>query len=247
MTPMSEQEFQDYCRQAYWQMRSQSDQLEKDFGLASFQRFDWDQWRGEIVFSAAGTPKVVGRIQIVGTFSPKAGRWSWAWANSGLLEPVRRAVLKTRQFGEERGITRLIQPMWPAARESDAWEMAAVTSKLNDSKGVFRSPGPTPDTFIFMIFTDLRTVSDRKRVFGAQSCVHVLDEGKPIVLVSRELDGEVLAVCGGENDTAASMRNVTLEKLLALDPTLSLLADMPDGWAAMRDTEYDDWVRSKAE
>ncbi len=247
MNPMSEQEFQDYCRQAYWQMRSQNDQIEKDFALASYQRFDWDQWRGELVFSAAGTPKVVARIQIVGTFSPKAGRWIWAWANSGLLEPVRRAVLKARQYGEERGVTRLITPQWPAARESDAWEMAAITSKLNDAKGTFKSPGPGPDSYTMMVFTDLRSVSDRKRLFGAQTCSHVLEEEKPILLVSRELDGEVLALCGGENDTPETARNITLEKLISLDPMLSLLADMPDGWVAMRESSYDDWVRSKAE
>jgi hypothetical protein len=45
-----------------------------------------------------------------------------------------------------------------------------------------------------------------------------------------------LALCGGENDSAETTRTLTLDKLLELDPTLSLLADMPDGW-----------VRSKAE
>src|SRR5687767_1677465 len=121
MNPMSEQEFQEFCRQSFWQMRSQNDQNQKEFQLDALPRFDWDQWRGELVFSSAGTPRVVARIQVVGTFSPKAGSWFWAWANSGLLESVRRAVLRTRQFGEERGISRLLQPKW-AARESDAWE-----------------------------------------------------------------------------------------------------------------------------
>ncbi len=244
MNPMSEQEFQDYLRQSNWQMRAQIDQNQKDFKLATYHRFDWDPWRGELVFSSAGTPKVVARIQVVGTFSSKAGSWLWAWANSGLLEPVRRAVLKTRQFGEERGVIRLIQPRW-AAKESDAWEMTALTFRLAEAKGAFKCP--SPDGFTFMIFTDLREVSDRKRVFGAQTCSHVLEEDKPILLLSRELDGEVLAVCGGENDTAATTRPVSLEKLLDLDPTLSLLADMPDGWVAMRESADDDWVRSKAE
>ena len=241
---MSEQEFQDHCRECFWQMRAVNDQNQKDFQLDTLPRFDWDQWRGELVFSSAGTPKVVAKIQVIGTFSPKAGSWFWAWANSGLLDSVRRAVLKTRQFGEERGITRLLQPKWPA-RESDAWEMAAITAKLTGAKGTFKAP--SPDGFAFVIFTDLRAVTDRKRIFGAQTCAHVLDEGKPVLLVSRELDGEVLAVCGGENDTPSTARTLPLDQLLSLDPTLSLLADMPDGWVAMRESGYDDWIRSKAE
>ena len=65
--PMTEQEFQDHCRQCYWQMRAQMDQVQKEFQLDSFPRFDWDQWRGELVFSSGGTPKVVARIQVIGT------------------------------------------------------------------------------------------------------------------------------------------------------------------------------------
>jgi len=244
MNPMSEQEFQDFLRQSNWQMRAQNEQNQKDFQLDSYHRFDWDQWRGEMVFSSGGTPKVVARIQVVGTLSTKANTWSWAWSNTGLLESVRKSVLRTRQFGEERGIIRLIQPKW-AARESDAWEMTAITYRLTEAKGAYKSPGP--DGFTFMLFTDIRAVSDRKHIFGAQTCSHVLGEDKPILLVSRELDGEVLAVCGGENDTAATTRVLPLDRLLDLDPTLSLLADMPDGWVAMRESADDDWVRSKAE
>lgn len=244
MDPMSEQEFQDHCRQCYWQMRSQNDQLQKDFQLDRFPRYDWDQWRGELVFSEAGTPKVVARIQVVGTFSPKAGSWFWAWANQGLLESVRRAVLRTRKFGEERGITRLLQPKW-AAKESDAWEMSAITAKLHDAKGTFKTAGPEGVTFLML--TDIRAVSDRKRIFGAQVCAHVAEEDQPVLLVSREANGEVLALCGGENDTPDAMHDVPLSQLLDLDPTLSLLADLPDGWAAVRDSADDDWIRSKAE
>jgi hypothetical protein len=243
MNPMSEQEFQDYVRQANWFMRGQIDQNQKEFQLAGYHRFDWDQWRGELVFSSGGTPKVLATIQVVGSLSTKGGAWLWAWANPGMLDAVKRASVKTREFGTERGLLRLIQPKWPA-KESDAWEMTAVTAKLADAKGAFKSP--SPDGFTFMIFTDIRAVSDRKRIFGAQTCAHVLEQDRPILLVSRELDGEVLAVCGGEDDTPETVRMLGLDKLLDLDPTLAQLADMPDGWAAMRESDADDWVRSKA-
>ncbi|HLY08365.1 MAG TPA: hypothetical protein VKW04_03560 [Planctomycetota bacterium] len=244
MNPMSEKEFQDYLRQSNWQMRAQIDQNQKDFQLGSYLRFDWDPWRGELVFSSGGTPKVVARIQIVGSLSTKSNSWVWAWATPGLFDAVRKAVLQTKRFGEERGIISLITPKW-AAKESDAWEMTAITARLSDAKGAYKCP--SPDGFTFMVFTDLRSVSDRKRIFGVQACSHVLEEDQPILLVSRELDGEVLAVCGGENDSAATTKSIPLAQLLDLDPTLGLLADMPDGWVAMRDAADQDWVRSKAE
>lgn len=244
MSAMTEQEVQDYIRQANWFMRGQIEENRKNFQLDSLPRFEWDQWRRELVFSVGGDPKVVGQIQIAGNHSPKAGSWTWAWANNGLLEPIRRASLKAREFGNEKGIIRLIQPKW-AAKESDAWEMTAVVSKLIDAKGAFRCP--SPDGFTYMVFTDLRTVTNRKRIFGVQACSHILEQDQPILLVSREADGETLAMCGGENDGPATTKSVAMQKLLDLDPTLSLLADLPDGWVALRESADDDWVRSKAE
>jgi len=241
---MSDQEFQDYLRQCNWAMRAQMDQNEKEFRLSTYPRFDWDQWRGELVFSAAGTPKVVARIQIVGTLGSKSGAWFWAWANSGVLEAVRQSVLRTRNYGNEQGIQRLIQPKW-AAKESDAWEMTALTFRLTDAKGAFKCTSPEGSTFV--VFTDIRTVSDRKRLFGARTCAHVLNDARAILLVSRELDGEVLAVCGDEDDNAQTTRDLPLDRLLNLDPSLLPLAAMPDGWVAMRESSDDDWVRSKAE
>jgi len=244
MNPMSEQEFQDVLRQANWFMRGQMEENRKAFQLDSYHRFDWDQWRGELVFSSGGTPKVVARIQIVGSLSAKSNAWVWAWANSSFLAPIRQAVLRTKEFGTERGIVRLIQPKW-AAKESDAWEMTAMTAKLAEAKGAYKCPGQDGSTF--MVFTDIRAVSDRRQIFGAQTCSHVLEEEQPILLVSKEPDGNVLALCGAENDSSATARNVPLERLLDLDPTLALLADMPDGWVALRESPDHDWVRSKAE
>lgn len=244
MNPMSENEFQDFLRQSKWSMRSLMDQNEKDFQLSTYPRFDWDPWRGELAFSTAGVPKVVARIQVVGSLSLKTNSWYWGWANHDLPDPLRRSVLRAKEFGTDHGVLRLIQPRW-AAKDGDAWEMTAVTFRLSEAKGAFRSPNP--DGFIYMVFTDIRAVSDRKRIFGARTCSHVLEEDRPILLVSRELDGEVLAVCGSEEDTPATTRDIPLNRLINLDSTLADLADMMDGWVAMRESPDDPWVRSQAQ
>ena len=244
MNPMSDKEVEDFLRQANWFMRGLMDQNQKEFKLDSFTRFDWNQWRGELVFSSGTVPKVVARIQVAGTLATKANTWFWAWANAGTFDAVRKSATRTREFGIERGILRLIQPRW-SAKEKDAWEMTAATAKLTDAKGAFRVPGS--DTSTYLVMTDIRQVSDRKRIFGASTCSHVLEDDRPILLVSREKDGEVLAVCGGEDDSPSTTRDIPLEKLLGYDVTLTPLADMEDGWVAMRDSMDAEWVRSKAE
>lgn len=244
MNPMSDAEILEFRQSSNWTMRERMDKVQKEHKLDSYKQFAWDAWRGELVFSNAGAPGVVARIQVVGTLS--AGKnpvWTWAWAKPELLAPVRRAVLDVRKFGEERGILALIQAKWPA-QESDAWSMTAVACRIADAAGAFKAPGP--ESSVFFVFTDIRSAGGRKRVFGAQTCSHVLEEGRPILLLSRESDGEVLALCGGEDDSPAGFRSLPLDKLLGLDPSLADLADMPDGWAAVRESETQDWVRSPA-
>ena len=244
MNPMSEQELREFRQAANWFMQKQMEQVQKEFGLAAFKRFDWSPWRGELVFSDGGVPKVVARIQVVGTFSPKHGAWHWAWANSALPEPVRRDVLRVRQYGEERTVLILMQPNW-SAKEADAWQMTAIADKMLDAKGAFKCPGP--DLATFMVFTEIRTVSDRKRIFGARVCSHVLQEGRPMMLVSVERDGEVLVFCGGEDDSPDALQDIALDKLLALDPSLNDLAGLPDGWVGLRESPDQEWVRSRPE
>lgn len=244
MNPMSEKEFQELRQNSNWSMRMQIDRNQKEFQLDTFPRFDWDPWRGELVFSTDGVPKVVAAVQVVGSLSTRFKTWLWAWANSALLPSVRQSVIRVRQFGEERTLLTLIQPKW-AAKEADAWQMTAIAHKLTDARGAFKCP--SEDGFTFMVFTDLRAVSDRKRIFGTRTCSHVLEDDRPILLVSRERDGEVLAVCGGEDDSAATTRDIPFDQLLGLDPTLNLLAGLPEGWVALRDSPNHDWVRSKAE
>lgn len=244
MNPMSEKELLELRQSSNWFMRSLMDKNQKEFRLDAYPQFGWDAWRGELVFSSGGVPRVVARIQVAGVLASKAKTWTWAWAKPDLLAPVRQAALQVRRFGEERAVLSLIQPRW-AATEADAWQMTAITCKLVDGKGAFKCPGPEATTFL--VFTELRNVSDRKRVFGAQTCSHVLEEDRPILLVSREADGEVLAVCGGEDDSAATARSLPLDRLLAFDAGLAELADLPDGWVALRESPDQAWVRSKSD
>ena len=51
----------------------------------------------------------------------------------------------------------------------------------------------------------------------------------------------------GEDDSPETTKSLPLDKLLGLDGSLADLADMPDGWVALRESPDQDWVRSKSE
>jgi hypothetical protein len=244
MNAMSQQEVTDLKQSSNWILKERMERARKEFGLDAAPQFAWHPWRGELVFSNQGAPKVVARIQVVGSLGVKGNVWTWGWARPDLLPSIRQGALRVRQYGEEHGVPFLIQPKWPAV-EADGTQMMAIACKLLDAQGGVKCPGPEGTTFL--VFTELRSAVDRKRVFGARACAHVLEQGRPILLLSRETDGEVLAVCGGEDDTPESTRSIPLDRLLNLDGSLADLADMPDGWAAFREAPDQEWARSKAD
>jgi hypothetical protein len=73
----------------------------------------------------------------------------------------------------------------------------------------------------------------------------VLHEGWPILLVSHDEDDEGWQFINGEGDThdVSDLMYVHAKHMVALDPGLVALTDLPLGWQAVRDTRDDTWSR----
>ena len=67
--------------------------------------------------------------------------------------------------------------------------------------------------------------------------------GAPIVMVSHDADdGGWQFLCGTTNDPAHG-RIVHLEEIVAMDPTVTEVADLPLGWVAFRARVSGEWTR----
>jgi hypothetical protein len=77
---------------------------------------------------------------------------------------------------------------------------------------------------------------------GVITTVRVL-AGAPIVMVSHDAnDGGWQFLCGTTNDPADG-RIVHLEEIVAMDPTVAEVADLPLGWVAFRESVGGEWTR----
>ena len=75
----------------------------------------------------------------------------------------------------------------------------------------------------------------------------VLDGSRAILLVTHDADdGAWQMLCGTTNDTADA-RVVSLRSLVARDPSLHALADLPLGWRAWRADAASPWERGPRE
>jgi len=136
------------------------EQRHKDFlakyKVGEYERWDWYQESGTLVFSHNGQPQVEADIHFSGTYSTKSNTWMWAWANEHLLEKVKSESRRIRRMGEQLGLKQLICGRYDAT-DVDGWEMTAVLAKELDAIGVYRTPSETGYTY--MVITQVRQLN----------------------------------------------------------------------------------------
>lgn len=77
----------------------------------------------------------------------------------------------------------------------------------------------------------------------AYVCIHIYEGERPVLLVSRP-DGDWCFLCGDGHDPAAQdFRVVGIEHVLARDPSLTSVPDLPPGWEAERTDPTAVWRR----
>jgi hypothetical protein len=120
---------------------------------------DWkvDQKKGTITFTetSTGHKKVVGKVQIIGSFNSADDTWLWGWANQSIARELRKDAETVKQYGQKHKLKKLTEKGWDGNVE-DGWRMAALAAKLVGGQGVYR--GPAGKLYIFMIVRDLKAM-----------------------------------------------------------------------------------------
>ena len=124
----------------------------QDYKIGEYARYDYDQEKAELVWSDEGIPKVIAKIQFVGSISTKSNTWLWSWENPSVLDNLKKDIVRIRSFGETHGIEKLTNAKW-IADEFDGWEMTSIAAKLLEARGAYRAP--SSNGFTFMIITEI--------------------------------------------------------------------------------------------
>jgi hypothetical protein len=85
-------------------------------------------------------------------------------------------------------------------------------------------------------FTDTRNTA----VFTTRD---VIEEGKPILLVTHDQDDGAWQFHTGKTVPASDAKVVALDEIIFRDPSVVELADLPLGWSAIRDLIISPWKR----
>jgi len=150
--------FQEVIAGGYAQLEPQQDICTQKYKLAQYTKFIYDTSTYSVFFLNGDTVKLEAKFQAVGSFYPDRKLWRWAWDFPNLDPEILQGANKVKQYGEKFDFEPLTKPVWEAD-ELNGWEMTAVSSLINKSKGAYRFP--TGNKFDFVIFTSLEWINAR--------------------------------------------------------------------------------------
>jgi hypothetical protein len=153
---MNQQQYRELLHESRLYLDSRQASCEQEYRLNQFNRMDYEQESGKMVFSDVGViPRVVADYQIVGSLSERSHTWQWAWGNPYLLENTFQDIRKVKEFGDQNDVDRLISPTWRAT-EQDAWDMTCIAAHLLKASGAYSFM--SDDIRVFVIFTQIKII-----------------------------------------------------------------------------------------
>jgi hypothetical protein len=150
VTDIDYDSFVDQCRAELRELIAAS--VEK-WKLDEFKHFDFNQEKGQLVFSEGVGQNVVCEVQIIGTFSNDSKTWLWAWDSRWTLDHLKRDAKAVRDYGSQHGLNRLTTPKW-SATEADGWDMTAIAAHVVHAEGAYRLPDR--EVLIFMLLKTIK-------------------------------------------------------------------------------------------
>jgi hypothetical protein len=127
------------------------------YGLDGCNRMDYEQETGQMIFSSLAYPRIVAEFLIAGSVSARSNTWLWSWDNPYLLDNVVGEMWKVKEYGEQYGIYKLVEPKWEAGEE-DGWDMTAIAAYILKAKGAYKFP--SDEIMSFALFMNIRKAGE---------------------------------------------------------------------------------------
>lgn len=144
--------FDQYVHKAVHALHRKNESCDREFSIGTWERFDFDLSRAQLVFSHGGVPKVVADVQMVGSTGRNSKTWKWGWANAHVPMASTGRMKEVREFGRERGYAPL---KTETLRDNEhlGWDMTAVAVEVLGGIGGYRCP--TETGFVYFVITSL--------------------------------------------------------------------------------------------
>lgn len=159
-TPMNDNEFELFLTSANAELKEKQAHLTASYGFGSHKRWMFETDIGKLQFFNQDDKLVIeADIIDIGSYSPSAATWKWAWAYESINPVLKVDSLRIKELEE---ITDLVifgekQPF--EADEYLAWELAAMAVKHLNAMGCYRAFSSARNVNMFFAITEIKVIN----------------------------------------------------------------------------------------
>ena len=159
---MNDDEFDSFLTSANAELKTKQELLTKTYGFGSHKRWmlENDDKAKLQFFDANDTLVIEADIIDIGSYSPSAKTWKWAWAYETIKPSLKAQSLRIKELED---ITDLIVFAEEKAFEADeyfAWELAAMSVKHLQALGCYRAYSSARNVNMFFAITKVNILNN---------------------------------------------------------------------------------------
>jgi hypothetical protein len=157
---MNDDEFEVFLTAATQELNTKQAQLTQDYGFGTHKRWMFETDKAKLQFFDANERLMIeADIIDLGSYSPSAKTWKWAWAYESITPLLKAQSLRIKELED---ITDLIIFGEDKAFEADeylAWELAAMSVKHLSALGCYRAFSSARNVNMFFAITAVHVIN----------------------------------------------------------------------------------------
>jgi hypothetical protein len=144
---MTGEEFEEFLDRAREELEQKQALLMESEGFGQHKDFWFDQLTGKLQLKDAnGHVKVEADVTLIGSFSPSAGSWQWAWSNESVVDTLRKKSERFKELGAITSMECFTAPGFDGDQQM-AWDAVAMCVSHSGAMGCYRMPAKRVDVF----------------------------------------------------------------------------------------------------
>lgn len=157
---MNDQEFELFLAKATNELKEKQAHLTTAYGFGTHKRWMFENDKAKLQFFDQDDQLVIeADIIDIGSYSPAANTWKWAWAYDSINPVLKIDSLRVKELEEITDLIIFGQQEPIEADEYLAWELAAMAVKHLNAMGCYRAFSSARNVNMFFAITEVKVIN----------------------------------------------------------------------------------------
>ena len=157
---MNDDEFELFLTSANAELKEKQTYLTETYGFGSHKRWMFENDKAYLQFFDQDDKLVLtANIIDIGSYSPSASTWKWAWAYESITPALKADSIRLKELKEITDLVVFGEKEPFEADEYLAWELAAMAVKYLGAMGCYRAFSSARNVNMFFAITSVRVIN----------------------------------------------------------------------------------------